>query len=73
LNLTTFPHHKHDGSEDNIVKSDAPFLAEILKEIEKILAGLTQLAQAMVREAHRAPKNYTEDIAISGRFSCSIK
>lgn len=37
LNLTTFPHHKHDGSEDNIVKSDAPFLAEILKEIEKIL------------------------------------
>ncbi|BBD70536.1 hypothetical protein NIES4072_69030 [Nostoc commune NIES-4072] len=37
LNLTTFPHHKHDRSEDNIVKSDAPFLAEILKEIEKIL------------------------------------
>ncbi len=37
LNLTTFPHHKHDGGEDNIVKSDAPFLAEILKEIEKIL------------------------------------
>ncbi|MBG1266974.1 toxin-antitoxin system TumE family protein [Nostoc sp. WHI] len=37
LNLTTFPHHKHDGSEDNIVKSDAPFLTEILKEIEKIL------------------------------------
>ncbi|MCC5625923.1 DUF6516 family protein [Nostoc sp. CHAB 5715] len=37
LNLTTFPHHKHDASEDNIVKSDAPFLAEILKEIEKIL------------------------------------
>jgi hypothetical protein len=37
LNLPTFPDHKHDGSEDNIVKSDAPFLAEILKEIEKIL------------------------------------
>jgi hypothetical protein len=37
LNLSTFPHHKHDGSEDNVVKSDAPFLAEILKEIEKIL------------------------------------
>ncbi|PHM05714.1 hypothetical protein CK516_39075 [Nostoc sp. 'Peltigera malacea cyanobiont' DB3992] len=35
--------------------------------------GLTQLAQAMVRFAHRVPKNYTEDIAISGRFSCSIK
>jgi hypothetical protein len=38
LNLPTFPHYKHDGSEDNIVKSDAPFLAEVLKEIEKILA-----------------------------------
>ncbi|MCC5619732.1 DUF6516 family protein [Nostoc sp. CHAB 5836] len=37
LNLPTFPHHKHDKSEDNIVKSDAPFLTEILKEIEKIL------------------------------------
>jgi hypothetical protein len=38
LNLSTFPHHKHDRSEDNVVKSDAPFLAEILKEIEEILA-----------------------------------
>ncbi|MHC5938999.1 toxin-antitoxin system TumE family protein [Nostoc sp.] len=37
LNIPTFPHHKHDGSEGNIVKSDAPFLTEILKEIEKIL------------------------------------
>ncbi|NEO42744.1 MAG: hypothetical protein F6J94_30590 [Moorea sp. SIO1F2] len=37
LNLATFPHHKHDGSEDNIVQSNAPFLAEVLKEIEKIL------------------------------------
>ncbi|MBD2194828.1 MULTISPECIES: toxin-antitoxin system TumE family protein [Calothrix] len=37
LNLTTFPHHKHDGSEDNVVKSNAPFLADVLKEIEKIL------------------------------------
>ncbi|AOY80745.1 DUF6516 family protein [Moorena producens JHB] len=37
LNLATFPHHKHDRSEDNIVQSNAPFLAEVLKEIEKIL------------------------------------
>lgn len=37
LNLATFPHHKHNGSEDNIVQSNAPFLAEVLKEIEKIL------------------------------------
>lgn len=37
LNLATFPHHKHDGSEDNVVNSDATFLVEVLKEIEKIL------------------------------------
>jgi hypothetical protein len=37
LNLPTFPHHKHDRSEDNVVKSDAPFLAEVLTEVEKIL------------------------------------
>ncbi len=27
LNLSTFPHHKHDGREDNFIKSNAPFLA----------------------------------------------
>lgn len=37
LNLATFPHHKHDGSEENIVQSDAPFLAEVLEKIGKIL------------------------------------
>ena len=37
LNLSTFPHHKHDGSEDNVVQSNAPFLAEVLKEVEQIL------------------------------------
>ncbi|WP_293164310.1 DUF6516 family protein [Okeania sp. SIO2C9] len=37
LNLATFPHYKHDGSENNFVNSDAPFLVELLKEIEKIL------------------------------------
>lgn len=37
LNLPTFPHHKHDGSEYNVISSDSQFLAEILKEIEKIL------------------------------------
>jgi hypothetical protein len=35
LNLPTFPHHKHDGSEDN--ESDAPFLNEVLNEVKKIL------------------------------------
>lgn len=37
LNLPTFPHHKHDGSEDNVIKSDAPFLAGVLNEVEEIL------------------------------------
>ncbi|MEO0012656.1 MAG: hypothetical protein RLZZ535_1045 [Cyanobacteriota bacterium] len=34
LNLPNFPHHKHDGTEDNVVSSNAPFLANVLKEIE---------------------------------------
>jgi len=37
LNLPNFPHHKHDGSEDNVVNSEAPFLADVLKEIQTIL------------------------------------
>ncbi|HBL10660.1 MAG TPA: hypothetical protein DD379_04490 [Cyanobacteria bacterium UBA11162] len=36
LNLPNFSHHKHDGSENNVVSSDAPFLADVLKEIERI-------------------------------------
>jgi hypothetical protein len=36
LNLPNFPHHKHEGSENNVISSNAPFLAEILKEIESI-------------------------------------
>lgn len=36
LNLPNFPHHKHDGREDNVLSSDAPFLADVLKEIERI-------------------------------------
>lgn len=36
LNLPNFPHHKHDGSENNVVSSDAPFLADVLLEIERI-------------------------------------
>lgn len=34
LNLPNFPHHKHDGTEDNVVSSNAPFLVDVLKEIE---------------------------------------
>jgi hypothetical protein len=39
LNLPTFPHHKHDGSEDNVVASAAPLLVDVLQEI----AGVLQL------------------------------
>ncbi len=35
-NLPNFPHRKHDGSENNLVSSDAPFLADVLQEIERI-------------------------------------
>jgi hypothetical protein len=38
LGLSTYPHHKHDGSEVNVISSDAPELAEILKEIELLIA-----------------------------------
>ena len=33
LNLPNFPHHRHEGSEENVVYSNAPFLADVLKEI----------------------------------------
>lgn len=37
LNLPTFPHHKHAGSEENVIASSAPFLAEVLQEIAAIM------------------------------------
>jgi Family of unknown function (DUF6516) len=37
LNLPNYPHHKHDGSEDNVISSNAPMLAEILNEIARLL------------------------------------
>ena len=39
LNLANYPHHKHQGSEDNIISSDAPMLADILLEIEELFDG----------------------------------
>lgn len=33
LNLPNLPHHKHEESEENIVVSSAPILAEVLQEI----------------------------------------
>lgn len=37
LNLSSFPHHKHEGREDNILSSNSPTLAEVLQEIEGIV------------------------------------
>lgn len=37
LNLPNYPHHKHEGSQDNILPSDAPMLADVLNEIERLL------------------------------------
>jgi len=37
LNLSTYPHHKHKGSEANVVASSAPGLAQILVEIEPLV------------------------------------
>jgi hypothetical protein len=37
LGLHTYPHHKHDGSEDNVVSSPGPDLFQVLKEIESLV------------------------------------
>jgi hypothetical protein len=37
LNLSTYPHHKHDGSEDVVVESSAPHLETVLYEIETLI------------------------------------
>jgi len=37
LNLPTHPHHKHDGSEGQVVASPAPDLAAVLAEIVAFL------------------------------------
>jgi Family of unknown function (DUF6516) len=33
LNLSTYPNHKHDGSEENVISSPAPTLLDVLQEI----------------------------------------
>jgi len=37
LNLSTYPHHKHDGSEDKITTSSAPTLEEVLQETQLLV------------------------------------
>ena len=40
LNLPTYPHHKHVGSESNVVASSAPTLTDVLTEIEGLVKVL---------------------------------
>ena len=37
LNLPTYPHHKHEGNEHNIITSSVPDLESVLKEIETLV------------------------------------
>ena len=37
LNLRTYPHHKHDGSEDDVVAAVAPDLETVLSEIGELV------------------------------------
>lgn len=37
LNLPTYPHHKHEGTEDNVIPSEAVDLAKVLQEIELLV------------------------------------
>ena len=37
LGLHTYPHHKHNGSEDNVIPSPAPDIFQVLKEIESLV------------------------------------
>ena len=37
LNLPTFPHHKHDGSENAVIASPPPDLATVLAEISALI------------------------------------
>jgi hypothetical protein len=37
LDLSTYPHHKHDGREDKVTTSPAPDLSAVLNEIEELI------------------------------------
>lgn len=37
LKLTTYPHHKHEGSEKNVLLSSAPDLSAVLEEIQDLI------------------------------------
>ena len=38
--LPTFPHHKHDGSESNVIKSTQPQFKRVLEEIHPCMPFL---------------------------------
>ena len=44
LKLATFPHHKHDRDEANVIVASAPTLAAVLAEIETLL-DMSQLSR----------------------------
>jgi Family of unknown function (DUF6516) len=37
LNLSTYPHHKHDGDEDNVIEAHPMDLSTVLSEIEQLV------------------------------------
>lgn len=37
LRLPTHPHHKHDGSQNNVIPSNPPGLSAVLQEIERMV------------------------------------
>lgn len=39
LNLPNYPHHKHDGLENNVISSNAPTLLNVLREIERLIVS----------------------------------
>ncbi len=40
LKLSSFPHHKHDESEENVIASNAPNLSGVLQEIKQKIVGI---------------------------------
>jgi hypothetical protein len=35
--VETFPHHKHVGSDENVIAAQPPDLSDVLNEIDKII------------------------------------
>jgi hypothetical protein len=37
LNLPTYPHHKHEGGENNVIASSASDLIAVFHEVERLI------------------------------------